>query len=52
MIFLTYLQQWITDYEANAEERAFMKPALQGFADIGEGRTVSLEDAKKRLGLD
>ena len=41
----------LKDYEAGTEERAFMKALLQGFADIGDGRTVSLADAKKRLGL-
>ena len=43
--------QSLQDYEAETEERAFMKAVLQGFADIDEGRTVSLDDAKKRLGL-
>ena len=43
--------QSLTDYEAGTEERAFMKAVLQGIADIEEGRTVSLADAKKRLGL-
>ena len=43
--------QSLRDYEANTEERAFMKAVLQGFSDIEEGRTVSLEHAKKRLGL-
>ncbi|MBI1921805.1 MAG: type II toxin-antitoxin system Phd/YefM family antitoxin [Geobacter sp.] len=43
--------QSLADYEAGTEERAFMKAVLQGFADIEEGRTVSLADAKKRLGL-
>ena len=43
--------QSLKDYEADTEERAFMKAVLQGFADIEEGRTVSLSDAKKRLGL-
>jgi len=43
--------QSLQDYEAAADERAFMKAVLQGFADIEEGRTVSLADAKKRLGL-
>ena len=43
--------QSLEDYEAGTEERAFMKAVLQGFADIEEGRTVSLADAKKRLGL-
>lgn len=43
--------QSLQDYEALTEERAFMKAVLQGFADIEEGRTVCLADAKKRLGL-
>jgi prevent-host-death family protein len=43
--------QSLSDFEAKSEEQAFMKAVLQGFADIEEGRTVSLADAKKRLGL-
>lgn len=43
--------QSLRDYESDSEERTFMKAVLQGFADIEEGRTVSLAGAKKRLGL-
>jgi prevent-host-death family protein len=43
--------QSLRDYEADTEERTFMKAVLQAFADIEEGRTVNLADAKKRLGL-
>ena len=43
--------QSLKDYEAGTEERAFMKALLQGVTDIEEGRTVSIADAKKRLGL-
>ena len=43
--------QSLHDYEIESEERAFMKAVVQGFVDIEEGRTVGLEDAKKRLGL-
>jgi hypothetical protein len=43
--------QSLKDYEADMEERAFMKAVLQGIADSVEGRTISLADAKKRLGL-
>ena len=43
--------QSLTDYEVATEERVFMKAVLQGIADIEEGRTVNLADAKKRLGL-
>ena len=43
--------QSLKDYEAAAEERAFMKALLKWFSDIYEGRTVNFADAKKRLGL-
>lgn len=43
--------QSLHDYEAGEEERAFMRAVMQGIADIDAGRTVSLADAKKRLGL-
>ncbi|QOX80527.1 type II toxin-antitoxin system Phd/YefM family antitoxin [Trichlorobacter lovleyi] len=43
--------QSLHDYEAAEEERAFMRAVVQGMADIDAGRTVSLADAKKRLGL-
>ncbi len=44
--------QSVKDYEAEAEERAFLKAVVQGLIDVEQGRTVSLSDAKKRLGLD
>ncbi|OGT98141.1 MAG: prevent-host-death family protein [Geobacteraceae bacterium GWB2_52_12] len=43
--------QSLRDYETDSDERLFMKAVVQGFADIEEGRTVSLAEAKKRLGL-
>lgn len=43
--------QSVKDYEADSEERNFLKAVVQGMMDVEEGRTVSLEDAKKRLGL-
>jgi len=43
--------QSLRDYEAETEERAFMKAVVQGFVDIDEGRTVNLAEAKQRLGL-
>jgi prevent-host-death family protein len=43
--------QSVKEYEAEAEERAFLKAVVQGLVDIEQGRTVSLADAKKRLGL-
>lgn len=44
--------QSVRDFEADAEERAFLKAVVQGLVDIELGRTMSLADAKKRLGLD
>ena len=43
--------QSLRDYETDSEERTFMKAVVQGFADIEEGRTTRLAEAKKRLGL-
>jgi len=43
--------QSLYDYETGTEEMAFMKAILSGFADIDEGRTVTLAEAKKRLDL-
>ncbi len=44
--------QSVNDYEAEAEERAFLKAVVQGLVDVEQGRTVSLADARVRLGLD
>ena len=43
--------QSVRDYEADSEEREFLKAVVQGLMDVEEGRTVSLAEAKKRLGL-
>ena len=43
--------QSVSDYETDAEERAFLKAVVEGMMDVEAGRTVSLADAKKRLGL-
>jgi prevent-host-death family protein len=43
--------QSVKDYEADSEERAFLRAVVQGLMDVEEGRTVSLADTKKRLGL-
>jgi prevent-host-death family protein len=44
--------QGLEDYEKNAEELRFIKAVAQGLADIHEGNTVTLADAKKILGLN
>lgn len=43
--------QGLEEYEKTAEELAFVKAVAQGLIDIKEGNTVSLQDAKKSLGL-
>jgi prevent-host-death family protein len=41
----------LKEYEAKAEEQAFMRGVVQGLMDLEEGREVSLSDVKKRLGM-
>ena len=43
--------QGLEDYERTAEELRFIKAVVQGLVDVREGNTVSLEDAKKTLGI-
>jgi prevent-host-death family protein len=43
--------QSVVDYEEAQEERAFMRAVVEGLADIEAGREVSIEEAKRRLGL-
>jgi prevent-host-death family protein len=41
----------LKDYEAKAEEQAFLLGVVRGLMDLEEGREVSLSDVKKRFGL-
>jgi prevent-host-death family protein len=43
--------QGLEDYERTAEELRFVKAVAQGLMDVREGNTVSLEEAKKALGI-
>ena len=43
--------QGLEDYERAAEELRFVKAVAQGLWDVREGNTVSLEDARKTLGI-
>ena len=43
--------QGLEDYERTVEELRFVKAVAQGLMDVREGNTVSLEDAKKTLGI-
>lgn len=42
--------QSLAEFENNEEERAFLKAMAQGFADVQEGRTMSLDEARQRIG--
>ena len=43
--------QSLADYEADAEERAFLRDAVRGLMDLEEGRELDLAEVKGRLGL-
>ncbi|MBF0290974.1 MAG: type II toxin-antitoxin system Phd/YefM family antitoxin [Nitrospinae bacterium] len=43
--------QSVADFEKGEEERAFMRGVVAGLADLDKGAEMSLDDARKRLGL-
>ena len=43
--------QGLEDYEKTAEELRFVKAVAQGLTDIREGNTVTLDEAKRILGV-
>ncbi len=43
--------QSVSAYEKAEEEREFMRAVVIGMSDLEEGREVSLDDARTRLGL-
>ena len=43
--------QSVGDYEKAEEEREFMRAVVTGLSDLEAGHEVSLDDARKRLGL-
>ncbi|MCC5795926.1 MAG: type II toxin-antitoxin system Phd/YefM family antitoxin [Methylophaga sp.] len=43
--------QGLEDYEKTAEELRFVKAVAQGLMDVREGKTVSLEDARRTLDI-
>ena len=45
------VMQSVTAYEADREERMFMRAVAQGLADVDAGRVLTLQEAKRRLGL-
>lgn len=43
--------QALARYEADAEEREFLRGVVRGLMDLEEGRETSLAEVKTRLGL-
>ena len=43
--------QALEDYEKGAEELCFVKAVAQGMLDVRDGDTVSLDEARKLLGV-
>jgi hypothetical protein len=41
----------LKDYEAKAEDQAFLRGVVRGLMDIEEGKEISLADVKKRFGM-
>jgi prevent-host-death family protein len=43
--------QALAEFEAETEERAFLRGVVQGLMDLDENRETDLADVKRRLGL-
>jgi prevent-host-death family protein len=43
--------QALAEYEAESEERAFLRGVVQGLMDLEEGREMDLSAVKRRLSL-
>jgi prevent-host-death family protein len=43
--------QSLKEYEAEVEEREFLRGVVQGLMDLEEGREMNLSDVKKHFGL-
>jgi prevent-host-death family protein len=44
--------QSLEDYEKHAEDLAFVKAVAQGLLEVQEGKTLSIDEVKKRLGVE
>jgi len=44
--------QGLKEYESVEEEVAFLKAVTQGLMEVREGKVTSLEDVKRKLGID
>jgi prevent-host-death family protein len=43
--------QALSDYEAESEERSFLRDVVRGLMDLEAGRELDLEEVKRRLAL-
>lgn len=43
--------QSVADFEADVEERNFLRGVVQGLVDLEEGRELTLSEVKKRLNV-
>jgi prevent-host-death family protein len=43
--------QALSEYEAETEERSFLRDVVEGLMDLEAGREVDLAEVKRRLGL-
>ena len=43
--------QALSDYEAESEERSFLRDVVRGLMDLEAGRELDLEEVKRRLEL-
>ncbi len=46
------VMQGLEEYEQIEEERAFIKAIAQGLMEIKEGKVQSINDARKKLGIN
>ncbi len=44
--------QSLKDYEEEADQRAFMQGVVKGLMDLEEGREISLDEVKRRIGME
>ena len=43
--------QALSEYEAESEERSFLRDVVTGLVDLDAGREIDLDEVKRRLGL-
>lgn len=44
--------QGLDEYEKGVDEREFMRAVAQGLMEVREGKTMALDEVKKKLGID